>query len=174
MLDLETLGTDSNSVIVSIGAVFFDETNIGSTFYRALNIDAQLGNGKVVNGGTIRWWMQQSEEARAVFKDEGHNIFTVLNDFSFWAIGGSAESRPKPKIWGNGATFDNVLLSNLYKTAGIERPWGYRDDRCYRTAVAGFDYNLPRSGTYHNAADDAVYQVNYLQAAVKAGRCHLS
>ena len=71
-------------------------------------------------------------------------------------------------VWGNGATFDNVILSNAYKAAGMEQPWKFWDDRCYRT-VKGLlpDIKIERLGTHHNAVYDAMSQARHLQFLFK-------
>ena len=67
MIDIETLGREFHSDIVSIGAIEFDpeENSLGRDFYQVVSLDAL----PYINTNTLRWWMQQSEEARAVFKE---------------------------------------------------------------------------------------------------------
>jgi len=56
-----------------------------------------------------------------------------------------------------------VIIENAYKAIGMQRPWTPWLDRCYRTIkeviVLPFE---DRTGTYHNALDDAIYQTNHL------------
>ena len=37
MIDLETLSTESNAAILSIGAVMFDKEGLGETFYQIVD-----------------------------------------------------------------------------------------------------------------------------------------
>ena len=68
-------------------------------------------------------------------------------------------------VWGNGASFDNVILSESYYRAAILRPWPFWKDRCYRTIKTIYpDVELVRSGTHHNALDDARTQAEHLIA----------
>ena len=66
-------------------------------------------------------------------------------------------------MWGNGATFDNVILANAYRGAGLPVPWKFWNDKCYRT-IKGFfpQIKLQRIGTHHNAQDDAESQAWHL------------
>lgn len=67
MIDLETLGTASNSVILQIGACHFDlgpGDEPHDTFERTVTIDSCLRAGLIVNGSTVEWWLHQSETAR--------------------------------------------------------------------------------------------------------------
>jgi exodeoxyribonuclease VIII len=65
--------------------------------------------------------------------------------------------------WGNGASFDNVIMDNAYRAVNMTRPWLPWEDRCYRTMKNLV--NIPidkREGVYHNALDDALTQAKHL------------
>jgi len=158
MLDLETMGTGANSAIIAIGAVKFS-SKIDDRFYAAIDLDSCLDAGLDVDGKTIMWWLKQSDDARAQFtKNITVGLSYALKLFSDW-IGENAI------IWGNGAAFDNAILSNAYRALTIKQPWFFWNDRCYRT-VANFFPPLvtkpERIGTYHNAVDDAESQALHL------------
>ena len=128
-IDIETLGTDDRSIVLSIGAVYFNKTGIGQSFYRVLDIARQIELGRVINEESLQWWARQSEEAKAILNEKGDPVQDVLLAFNeFASIFGT-----DVKVWGNGATFDNVIVSTLYKDMGMERPWRFTNDRCYRT-----------------------------------------
>lgn len=166
MVDLETLGNNSSSVIISIGAVAFDldkNETFTDTFYSVIDTQTCVDLGMKMDVGTIMWWMKQSDQARKVFDKEGSDIVTVLHQFTQWYPKGA-------KFWGNGATFDNVILGNAYTSARMNKPWGYSDDRCYRTVKALYpDVKAERVGVHHNAVDDAVTQAKHLVAMLGGG-----
>ncbi|EON3121769.1 3'-5' exoribonuclease, partial [Escherichia coli] len=62
MIDLETMGTNTNAPIVVIGAVFFDPQTgeIGPVFYIVISLTDAMNTGAVPDGGTIEWWLKQS------------------------------------------------------------------------------------------------------------------
>lgn len=162
MLDLETLGTRPYSAIVSIGAVFFDpyENKLGDEFYRVVDLRSQGNLGLTMDSATVQWWMQQSDEARAVYKGSGIPVEAALRDLSTFI--GEAR-RDTVRVWGNGSDFDNVLLSCAYEKALLTLPWRYGNNRCYRTVKSFYKgVQLTRVGTYHNALDDAKTQANHL------------
>tara|TARA_R110000851_G_scaffold45642_6_gene111582 strand:- start:33 stop:362 length:330 start_codon:yes stop_codon:yes gene_type:complete len=66
MVDIETLGTDSNSVIISISAVAFDIVTgkFGNVFEVGISILEQAIHGGVVDNDTITWWASQSKSAK--------------------------------------------------------------------------------------------------------------
>ena len=64
MVDIETLGTSSNSVILSIGAVEFDNENLGAEFEVYIDPESCTDHGLVIDAPTVMWWLGQSNEAR--------------------------------------------------------------------------------------------------------------
>ena len=160
MLDLETMGKGPNAAIVAIGAVEMDfETGkLGREFYRVVDLRTSVLDGGVMDADTVMWWLDQSESARAALK-QGEELWKVLHHFAIWL-----EERPRSvKVWGNGAEFDNVILSQAYKHVEKETPWKYYNNRCYRTVKNLFPkIELERTGTHHNALDDAKSQADHL------------
>lgn len=169
MLDLETFGVGSDAAIVSIGAVQFDAESgrLGSEFYTVIDPQSCVDRGLRIDAGTVLWWLQQGDAARQAIANPGTERVSLtegLRAFAAWL--------PKDAVvWGNGATFDNVVLSNAYRAINAPRPWGYRNDRCYRTlknllpGVAG----PADEGVSHNALDDARWQAKH---AVSLLRCY--
>lgn len=163
MVDIETFGTRPNAPIVTIGACYFDPElgQIGAKFYRAIDIADSMRYG-VPDGGTIKWWMQQSDKARASAVEGEMSLAQALEEFeTFCQMGKNAQ------IWGNGASFDPVLLEYAFlKALGRAAPWKFWNIRCVRTIVelAKGKVDKPRdvAGTAHNALDDAIHQVSYV------------
>lgn len=159
MIDLETLSTRSNAVILSIGATKFDLTGIKDRFY--VNVDAESCKklNMHVSKATLEWWGKQSKEAIAHLSKNKKSIQEALSLFDKWF---GMKSMP---IWSNGASFDLVVMDNAYQVAKNEpTPWKYWDERCYRTVKALFDL-VPEAeftGTKHNSLADAEHQTNHL------------
>jgi exodeoxyribonuclease VIII len=171
MVDLECLDSSNTPAIISLGAVYFDFAagSLGEKFYCEVSLGGlkeQLSRGLTMSLETIYWWTQQSDEAREVWSPKLGKVTTeeMLNKFSGFCSRGE-----NVRIWGNGATYDNIGLRNCYKVFGIKCPWKYQGDRCYRTVKNMFGNRaaLDRSGTHHNALDDAVTQAEHLLAMTK-------
>ena len=160
MIDLETMGTRPNAPIVSIGAVTFNGAGIGGEFYRNVSLKTSVAGGGIIDPDTLMWWMGQGDEARAALTDGGSGGLTyALDDLAKWMPIGVKG------VWGNGASFDNVILSETYIRAGMQCPWPFWKDKCYRTVKGMYpDVALERSGTHHNALDDARTQAEHLIA----------
>ena len=165
MLDLETMGNGPNAAIVAIGAVAFNiqDTEISAdNFYTRVRLESSVEHGGVIDSSTVLWWMEQSEEARSeIAKKDGLHIIDALEEFSHWIR--TAAAGDESHVWGNGASFDNVILRSAYQRRRIEPPWLWWNDRCYRTVKALHrDVPFERLGTHHKAIDDAISQAQHL------------
>lgn len=173
MTDLETASTYPNAALVSIGAVAFDPPTgeILSQVYYPISLASSVALRGHIDADTMVWWMQQSDQAREVFRDpEALPLTVALTSFSNW-VNSLEEDKNSVNMWGNGATFDNVVLTSAYRSAGLPKPWGYKGDRCYRTLKnLRPDIELVRVGTHHNALDDAVSQAFHLMAILESMR----
>lgn len=167
MIDLETLGHERKSVILSVGAVEFDlqAGELGRRFYKVIHAGSAQALGLTVNAMTAIWWMKQSAEARFAVCEGGLPIREVLTDFAAWL--------PKdPCPWGNSASFDVGMMEDAYRAAGMPVPWKWWGERCYRTVKNLYPHvPLPEAtGTHHNALDDAVFQATHLIAIARSGQ----
>lgn len=170
MLDLETMGTGPNAAIVAIGAVWFDAVEgIKDIFYSVVDLDSSVKTGGIIDASTVMWWMSQDDLARKeISNSDGVHISRALDDFYEWATHLVPDPEMGIRMWGNGAGFDNVILSSAYDRLGIRRPWNYRNDRCYRTAMEWLPIvNIPFHGIPHCALHDAMYQAECLIEAIR-------
>jgi hypothetical protein len=177
MLDLETLGTKPGCPVLSIGAVFFSKQTgkLGAEFYCVIYSKDQTARGLIASADTIAWWKKQSAEARTVISLAGKlatstRMPAALEAFTTF-LESSKSGMRNVKVWGNGSDFDQPILSKCFDAVGMEQPWEFRNNRCFRTMKA----MLPkpanaakRIGVYHNALDDAKTQAAYLLEALKA------
>lgn len=160
MLDIETLGNESFSSILSIGALEFDiETGkTGKEFYVNVDLQSCMDLGLIVKASTILWWMEQNEQARQdLVKAVKFPIKEALEKFSSFC-------NMDYEIWGNSCRFDCGILQNAYNKLGIPIPWDFRKERCVRTLIS-FNPEIkdkyPVTHTLHNALSDCYYQVGY-------------
>ncbi|EHM1888266.1 3'-5' exoribonuclease, partial [Escherichia coli] len=167
-VDLETMGTNPDAPINSIGGKFFDPENgeMGPEFSKT--IDAKTGGG-TVDISTIEWWLAQSSEVRSAILVNQIPLDDALLQFREFISEHSDEKFVQ--VWGNGATFDNAILRRSYERQEIPCPWRYHNDRDVRTIVElgktiGFDAGtaIPFEGVPHNALDDARHQAKQVSA----------
>jgi exodeoxyribonuclease VIII len=170
MLDIETMGTGSYAAMVSLGAVRFDpngkSVDVTDSFYTAITLKSSMKVGLRTDADTIEWWLDPKRvDAREAFLSVNKvDLDEALLGFSAWY--GDDDTVP---VWGNGATFDNVILSNAYQAVGIDRPWGYKADRCFRTikSIVQPPVKAPKYGVSHQALHDAIAQALWLQKIVR-------
>lgn len=182
MIDLETLGTKADAHVISIGACAFDieMESITKVFYGTLDHADQQKMGRSIDFQTVKWWLSQSDEAKKVFDSkpsvsegvfgkelstfETRSSSSVLVEFVEWV-----ESIEDRTVWGNGSTFDIVIMNDLLNTFDIRVPWKYTKVNDLRTFVRflGKGKKVEKLGVNHNALDDAISQAQYVINALK-------
>jgi hypothetical protein len=166
MLDLETLGTRPECVILTLGAVKFNPYTLddpGPGLYLRPDVDQQIAAGREVQEDTLQWWMNQAEDVREeALGEEGRvsieDMYRQLNKF---LVGVN-------NIWAQGPVFDIAILENLYRQYGWPTPWQFWQIRDSRTlfGVHG-DPRIKGKVGLHNALEDCVSQATAVQQVYK-------
>ena len=168
MLDIETLGTKAGCPILQIAAVGF---SLKHDKMHIFNHNVRLEDGELagLDSSTLKWWLKDPTRmiqlSSLVTSDDSDPVGQVLLDLSCW-LARYQEEAGSAQIWGNGADFDNVIIT-AESVALLGAPlWNFRQNRCYRTVRSMFKDLVPEPqfiGTKHNALDDAVHQAHYLK-----------
>ena len=174
MVDMETMGNSPDAPIVSIGAVFFDPStgNTGAEFYQVVSLESSMSFGMKPDASTIQWWLKQSSEARsAILVDEAMGLLETLELLADFIAENAANGSHTVQMWGNGCSFDNVILRRAYALTDTPFAVPFWNDRDVRTMVelgksVGINprYDIPFEGDMHNALSDARHQVKYVSA----------
>ncbi|CEJ64015.1 MULTISPECIES: exonuclease [Citrobacter] len=177
MLDMETMGNSPDAPIVSIGAVFFDPStgNTGAEFYQIVSLESSMSFGMKPDASTIQWWLKQSSEARsAILVDGAMGLREVLELLADFIAENAANGSHSVQVWGNGCSFDNVILRRAYVLTETPFAVPFWNDRDVRTMVelgksVGINprFDIPFEGDLHNALSDARHQVKYVSAIWK-------
>jgi len=155
MIDIETLGTSSNSVILSIGAVEFDNENLGAEFEVYIDPESCTDHGLIIDARTVMWWLGQSDAARSeLLKRKG-----VPLDEAILQLHQAFDWKGK-QVWCNGADFDFPIIASACKAVGILEPWQYWSKMDYRTLK-----NLLPKKTYGELKVDATVKHSALADA---------
>lgn len=171
MLDLETLSSEPDAAIVAIGAACFGSEQFDPTVYNfhvVIDPCSSAKKGGIISASTIKWWMNQSDEARSIFSDKDScDIGAALWRFRNFC----KDAAPRVRVWGNGADFDNTVLRRAYERVGFEVPWTFRDNRCFRT-LKNLRPDIPfepfPDSIQHRADHDAINQAVHAQKILKA------
>lgn len=174
MVDMETMGNGPDAPIVSIGAVFFAPStgNTGAEFYRVVSLESSMSFGMKPDASTIQWWLKQSSEARsAILVDEAMGLRESLELLADFIAENAASGSHTVQLWGNGCSFDNVILRRAYVLTETPFAVPFWNDRDVRTMVelgksVGINprFDIPFEGDMHNALSDARHQVKYVSA----------
>jgi len=160
MVDIETLGLDPGTSIISIGAVRFGVDGLGEEFYRTINLTSNEEVGMEIDADTLEWWLNQDDSVTGVLSG-GDRLGKVLPAFKMWYDDAD-------EIWAYSPSFDCAHLSYAYDAVGMTAPWTYQDERDCRTLAALPVWpNLDQNGDEHNALDDAKYQARQTAAALR-------
>lgn len=169
MLDLETLGKTPGCIVLSIGAVAFNPTEILTTFEVHILAESCERAGLTMDASTVMWWIGRDADARdAMLKANAVPIGVALPRFSDWMY----RLGPHTRLWSKGPSFDAAILRAAYHAAGQEPPWEFRNERCVRTILdlANIDSTAPFRGLgepRHDAIMDALVQARAVQEAMR-------
>lgn len=113
----------------------------------------------VVDGRTIKWWMEQEDGARKLLTKQNsvhiRHALVMLNNLL----------SDEDFVWGNSARFDLGILEKAYDICRIPFPVNHRNERCLRT-IASLSLETKETttfvGTKHDPMADCLHQVKYL------------
>ena len=166
MIDLETLSTNPNATILTIGGVKFDpHTSVipSQGMYFKVDVDSQTAMGREVMQETIDWWTTQSKEIQeeAMGEKDRVSLTEMVKRINKFAVGVDI-------FWWQGPLFDYAILQNIYKQLGHPAPWQYwqiRDSRTLGSLVPRDPYEERKEA--HNALADCYFQAKKVQKIYK-------
>ncbi len=147
MIDIETMGSGVNSVILSVGAVRFNPfastvpypptlenyEKLDNYFYERATMNSGLAAGFEVEAQTIeKFWLANPEMFKEAIRQPRNEIRRLLGKLTKWY---NLNSDNEP-VWANGSTFDLAILNHAYSKvhhSGGRPPWRYKDELDQRT-----------------------------------------
>jgi hypothetical protein len=162
MLDIETLGTCPDCVVLTLGAVRFNpyaQEEVVAGIYCRPDVDEQIARGRIVREDTMEWWGQQAEEVReeALGMEDRIPVQQMLRELNKFLVGAN-------NIWAQGTVFDIGILEHLYQQYDMVPNWQYWQISDSRTLfkVHG-DSRVKGKAGLHNALEDCVSQAEAVQ-----------
>ena len=166
MLDIETLSTTNNSVVLSLGAVKFNPFTLQDPYEDLelrITIDDQSEMGRDISEATLEWWGKQPADVQeAAFGTEGRiSAVDACHALNKFLVGAN-------KIWCQGPHFDICILESLFKDCKVSTNWKYFNIMDSRTAftIHG-DSREKGRGSLHNATEDSREQAKAVQKMFK-------
>ena len=192
IFDVETLGKESNSVILSMAAIYFEpdkepsHTQLrDSAFFVKFDVQDQIKRlNRKVGKTTIEWWSKQCENVRnKSFKPRADDIQFEIGYEAMrqWA---NTKNDSKCWVWARG-NLDQLVLDSMEEQLELKPIWPFSRWRDIRTAVdflygttngyvevdtpawvEAFDSKLHI--TKHNPIDDCVFDAMQLMYGKKS------
>ncbi|MCK5021209.1 MAG: 3'-5' exoribonuclease [Candidatus Peribacteraceae bacterium] len=185
-IDIETLGLDRDSLVLSIGMVEFalrpkelGEVELpypcygnhqnGNTIYPAVDEQTCKVSERVIDPGTVRFWLDQKLNfSDLLFKNFKYGTrldecYDALNTFYDKV---DARNARHVDVWMKGTDFDGVILKSLFG----KLPWSYSQQRDVRTLMKVCNWNAGNTWVkeredvaLHDAFNDAQNQATIIQ-----------
>ena len=185
VLDLETLGSVNNSVILSVGMVAVDSTKdytfdelIKDGYYAKLDVKSQVDAGRKIHKDTLQWGSEQGEAAQHILKPSPKDMHwsKLREDMISWLTDQGVDTH-KVKVYSRGSHFDFGLLHDLFRiTEGVSQddlPWRYwniHDSKTVVFTLLGRDvWDLgvePEGFIHHDCLHDAAREYLTIQSAL--------
>lgn len=163
VIDLETMGTLPGCAVVGIGAVVVGADNeIGNTFSEQITLESNVAHGLRLEPDTVRWWLDQSDIARASIIGASASLQSALIRFDDFLNDACEGERHRLRVWGFGSDFDNAVLAAAYRAVGFDIGWPYWANRCLRTLLATHPVARVNPEVPHIALNDAIAQARTL------------
>ena len=166
MIDLETLSTNPNATILTVGGVKFDPYTMAEPsqgMYFRVDVDSQTEMGRDVMQETVNWWSKQPIEIsdEAFSDDNSASLYDMIKKINKFSVGVDV-------FWCQGPLFDYAILQDIYKQLGYPVPWQYWQIRDSRTlfSLVPKDPDEKRTGL-HNALEDCYFQAKKVQRVYK-------
>ncbi len=173
MIDLETLSTNPNATILTVGGVKFDPYNAiepAQGMYFRVDVDSQTKMGRDVMQETLDWWATQPKEIsdEALGDENRISLEEMIKTINKWSVGVDV-------FWCQGPLFDYAILQDIYKQLGHPAPWQYWQIRDSRTLFSLVPRENEKRIGLHNALEDCYFQAKkvqkvYKQLGIKNGR----
>lgn len=178
MIDLETFGTQEDSVIFQISGVVFDPLQVGllgAEFNSFVDIASQPE--RIIHADTLKWWLGQDSKLLRdlVFADTKHTLEEALRQLRLFC-----KDNKVHYAWANSPSFDIALLRHASRPYGKDAQfpvqfWKERDVRTMKSLVEITDDDIDKEmrfigrdlGMKHDARVDVIRQAIQVQLVYK-------
>ena len=185
VLDIETLGSVNNSVILSVGMVAVDSDKdyefkdlIANGYYAKLDVKGQVDSGRKIHQDTLDWWASQGKDAQHILKPKPDDMRwqDLRLDMITW-LDNQGIDITKAKYYSRGSHFDFGILHDLFRITGnaqaVELPWRFyniHDSKTVILTLLGKDvWQMgvePEGFIHHDCLHDAAREYLMMESAV--------
>ena len=143
IFDVETLGKESNSVMLSMAAIYFDpetkpsyEDLYNSAFFVKFDVEDQVRRlDRKIGKTTMQWWAKQCDIVKAKSLKPNKAVDVKFED-GYEAMRKWAESKKDDQcyVWARG-NLDQLVLDSFEEQLEIKPIWPFNRWRDVRTAI---------------------------------------
>lgn len=142
MFDVETLGVESTTVVLSAAMIHFDPEQrptyqdlLDGACFVKFSAKEQFDVGRSASKSTLEWWKSQHEYVRKVSLEPSREDMTVKNGMQkFYDYMAKFQNAKQQTMWARGS-LDQMAIDSLAVKFGLEEITGYNMWRDVRTAV---------------------------------------
>jgi len=182
IIDIETLGTNADAVVLSVGIVAVDSTIdyeykdlIKNGFYATLDVKSQVDAGRKIDKDTLAWWGRQGAEAMEVLipsSDDIHWNQLLPSIFEYFKSVGA--DTKEILVYARGSHFDFGILHDLFRVTGDAgaydlpwRWWNIHDSKTVQITLVDEKIDVhPVGFIHHNALHDSAREYMNIQLAI--------
>ena len=185
ILDIETLGSVNNSVVLSVGMVAVDSTKdytfdelIRDGYYAKLDVKSQVDAGRKIHKDTLQWWSEQGKAAQHILNPSPKDMHwsKLRGNMISWMTDQGVDIH-KVKVYSRGSHFDFGILHDIFRiTEGVSQddlPWRYWNIHDSTTVVLTllgrdvWDMGIePEGFIHHDCLHDAAREYLTIQKAI--------
>jgi hypothetical protein len=164
MIDLETLATSPNALVLTIAGIRFNYlenySRIDSPYeldYFYCRVDTESQSTREINDDTVAWWAKQEEDVKieAFSPEDRLSLPDAMTAFNHWARNGE-------RYWANGSAFDFPILDTCNTQVGFTSPWSYWQAMDARTVYKMVPNHFSPKQMHHHALYDCLTQIQKL------------
>jgi hypothetical protein len=143
IFDVETLGKESNSVMLSMAAIYFDpetkpsyEDLYNSAFFVKFDVEDQVRRlDRKIGKTTMQWWAKQCDIVKAKSL-KPNKVLDVKFEDGYESMRKWAESKKDDQcyVWARG-NLDQLVLDSFEEQLEIKPIWPFNRWRDVRTAI---------------------------------------
>lgn len=172
MIDVESLGTDPGSLIVSFAIVPFNLQTMFTyqpAFLANISMESSYRKGMKTKADKLRTWIMnkdgRSEQRKELFVND-RDVTDVMVDAAAYISMFGADVY----VWSKDM-LDLILMKDYFRACRIKTPWRYYRERCVRT-VADFDPELRKeaenevSNIQYSPFNDCMVQIEYVRRII--------
>ena len=169
MVDIETLGTGQNTVVLSIALVRFNERTEGEDLHIKFNrheVRQQVEKGRIIDPDTVMWWLRQDSDAQKAITETYNSDFSRDMEVALEQV--LAFVKPDDIVWANPPSFDIAILEDLMRDFNmpclIKKHFNVRDLRTMKKVLGTSP--KPENFIAHDALHDCMQQIRDLRAGL--------